>query len=73
MLMYLRYRDYTHCTVSYKTVFYYRFFVDLKYPLLRLKCIHDGCHLSLGKQWDEGDDSRRYCISEGWFLHKAEE
>lgn len=59
MLMYLCYRDYIHFTASYKT-------------LLRLKCIHDGCHLSFRKQWDEVDNSRCYCVSEGWFLHKAE-
>lgn len=42
------------------TLFWYRIFVDQKYPLLRLKFIHDRCHLSLKKQWDEGDISRNF-------------
>lgn len=42
------------------TLFWCRIFVDLKYPLLQLKFIRDRCHLSLRKQWDEGDNSRHF-------------
>lgn len=56
------------------TFFWYRIFLDLKYPLLQLKFIHDRYHLSLRKQWDEGDNSRHFrglvlpesrCLSSG--------